>query len=337
MNTESRVPIYKQIQTLITEAIKSGEYKPGDILPSMNELAVKTGISKETVKKAYASLRDEGVIVPRQGKGFYVNDNSSDGKTSVLVLFDKLSIYKQVLFNSFSSSLGACANTTILTHNQDLNLLEYYLGNNLDNYDYYVITPHFPLDRESQARAVKLLKKVPTRKLILLDKKMDALKGNYGCVYQDFENDVSEGLRQGLRGLRESSRLEVLTLESSLYGHLMESSVKKFCKENGIPVSFRKGVPDKITENTTYLILNSQIDLGLTDLARKAKDQNLVIGKDIKIISYNEFPLNEVILGGLTTISTDFEEMGRLAAGMILSRKLYKTHCPFKMTRRATF
>ena len=47
--------------------------------------------------------------------------------------------------------------------------------------------------------------------------------------------------------------------------------------------------------------------------------------------------LNEVVLGGLTTISTDFSEMGRLAARMILDRSLAKIHCPFRLTRRSTF
>ena len=45
----------------------------------------------------------------------------------------------------------------------------------------------------------------------------------------------------------------------------------------------------------------------------------------------------KVVLGGLTTISADFSEMGRLAARMILDRSLSKIHCPFGMTRRSTF
>ena len=57
----------------------------------------------------------------------------------------------------------------------------------------------------------------------------------------------------------------------------------------------------------------------------------------MKIISYNEIDMNEVILDGLTTVSTDFREMGRLSAEMILSRKMTKIHCPFRMNRRHTF
>ena len=59
--------------------------------------------------------------------------------------------------------------------------------------------------------------------------------------------------------------------------------------------------------------------------------------KDVFIISYNDFALNDVVLGGLTTISADFAEMGRLAAQMIITGKLEKVHCPFRMNRRHTF
>ena len=62
-----------------------------------------------------------------------------------------------------------------------------------------------------------------------------------------------------------------------------------------------------------------------------------VRGKDVFIISYNEFDLNEVVLNGLTTISTDFKQMGKTAAMMILNRKSWKVHCDFNMTRRGTF
>jgi DNA-binding LacI/PurR family transcriptional regulator len=83
--------------------------------------------------------------------------------------------------------------------------------------------------------------------------------------------------------------------------------------------------------------LNSQLDSGLAGLARQIKAQNLVIGRDVRIISYNEFDLYEIVLGGLTTISADFQQMGRLAAEMILEKKSAKIHCDFHLTRRSTF
>ena len=67
------------------------------------------------------------------------------------------------------------------------------------------------------------------------------------------------------------------------------------------------------------------------------RKNNKKIGKDVGLISYNDVPLNAVVLGGLTTISTDFEKMGTTAAEMILSGKMTKIHNDFRMTRRTTF
>ena len=167
-DTESNLAIYKQLIRQITGAVRSRKLLPGEQLPSMNVLARDLKISKETVKKAYGILSEKGILIPQQGKGFYVAGEHS-GKLSVLVLFDKLSIYKQMLFNSFTDTLGDKAEITILLHNQDLDLMTYYLDNALDQYDYYVVTPHFPLDNDTQALVRRQLRRIPNRKLIIAD------------------------------------------------------------------------------------------------------------------------------------------------------------------------
>ncbi|MBQ3607180.1 MAG: GntR family transcriptional regulator [Bacteroidales bacterium] len=336
LETGSKNPIYKQLVDQFEDAIRSGALKPGEQVPSMNDFALQLGISKETVKKTYGILREKGLLIPQQGKGFYVAEASDASKPRVLVLFDKLSIYKEVLYNSLAEELGDKADLTILTHNQNLDLFTYYLDNALDRYDYYVISPHFPLDEKSQAAALKLISRVPNRKLIMVDHWLQSYTGNYGAVYQDFENDVYDGLKQGLDKLAGTS-LKVITLPSSLYGPMICKGVDRFCLEFGIPVEYMTSAPDHINENETYLVINSQLDSGLAALARRIKEQNLEVGKDVFIISYNEFDLNEVVLNGLTTISTDFKQMGHTAAMMILNRKSWKVHCDFKMTRRGTF
>ena len=337
LDTRNKAPIYKQLVEQFEEAIRSGKLQPGEQVASMNDFAIQMGISKETVKKTYGILREKGLLIPQQGKGFYVAETYLDSKPRVLVLFDKLSIYKEVLYNSLAEELGENADITILTHNQNLELFTYYLDTYLDKFDYYVISPHFPLDEKTQQAAVKLISRVPNRKLIMVDHWLNNYQGNYGAVYQDFENDVYEGLKQGLDKLKSTAGLQVITLPSSLYGSMVTKGVEKFSAEFDIPVSFMHSAPDQIQPNSTYLILTSQLDPGLAALARKIKAQNLEVGKDIFLISYNEFDLNEVVMNGLTTISTDFKQMGRTAAAMILEKRSWKTHCDFKMTRRNTF
>ena len=331
-------PIYKQLVTQVERSLHEGRIRAGEQIPSMNELATQLNISKETVKKAYGILVEKSLVVPKHGKGFYAADLQSSGRPQILVIFDKFSVYKQIIFNAFAETLGGKAETTIVNHNQSLDLMEYYLDNNLDYFDYYVVTPHFPLDGVSQARAVKLLSRIPNRKLIMLDRLQPDYPGNnYGAVYQDFENDILEGLTQGLTVSHPIRTLRVITLPSSLYGPCICKGVDRFSREHGIPVEYMQAAPDDIHPGDTFLVLNSQLDAGLVSLTHVIESAGMRIGKDVYIISYNEFDMNELVLGGLTTVSTDFVQMGRLAAEMILTRHMDKIHCPFRMNKRFTF
>lgn len=338
LDNSSPVPVYKQLMDQIESGINGGAFHSGELLPSMNELSAMLDISKETVKKAYFHLRDKGVIYSTQGKGYYIADQTSNRQMRVLLLFDKFSSTKQMLYNSFHDTIGGKADITIYLHNQQINLLEYYLDENLGKFDYYVITPHFPLDPETQKRVLKALRRIPNRKLIIMDNYLPELPGNYGAVYQDFENDAYYGLAMGVKKLKKVPKLNVVIELSSLYHTMISKAVSRFCEENEIPYEFYTQVtPQIVKPKEVYLILHGQFDMELINLARAAKSQKLKPGRDFGIISYNESPMSEIVLDGLTTISVDFVQMGRLAAEMILDGKLFKQKCDFRMIHRNSF
>lgn len=338
IDNTSPSPVYKQLMDQIESGVNDGVFHNGELLPSMNELSARLDISKETVKKAYFLLRNKGVINSIQGKGYYIADRHDTHKMKVLLLFDKFSSTKQILYNSFYEAIGGQADITIYLHNQQVELLEYYLDENLGKFDYYVITPHFPLDTETQKRVQKSLRRIPNRMLIMLDNRMRDLPGNYGAVYQDFENDAYHGLTMGVKKLKKVPKLNVVIELSSLYHTQISKAVTRFCDENGIPYEFYTQVTPKIVKSKeVYLILHGQFDMELIKLARAAKSLKLKPGRDFGIISYNESPMSEIVLDGLTTISADFVQMGHLAAEMILQGKLFKQKCDFRMTRRNSF
>jgi GntR family transcriptional regulator len=65
-------PLYQQIKTLLVQGLESGEWKPGEAIPSELELAARFGVSQGTVRKAIDELAAENLLVRRQGKGTYV-------------------------------------------------------------------------------------------------------------------------------------------------------------------------------------------------------------------------------------------------------------------------
>jgi GntR family transcriptional regulator len=65
-------PLYQQIKTLILQSLQGGEWKPGDVMPSEQELAARFRVSQGTVRKAIDELAADNLVVRRQGKGTFV-------------------------------------------------------------------------------------------------------------------------------------------------------------------------------------------------------------------------------------------------------------------------
>ena len=65
-------PLYQQIKALLTQSLQSGEWKPGELIPSEVELAGRFKVSQGTVRKAIDELAAEHLVVRRQGKGTFV-------------------------------------------------------------------------------------------------------------------------------------------------------------------------------------------------------------------------------------------------------------------------
>jgi GntR family transcriptional regulator len=66
-------PLYQQIKALITQSLQSGEWKPGELIPSEIELANRFKVSQGTVRKAIDELAAENLVMRRQGKGTFVS------------------------------------------------------------------------------------------------------------------------------------------------------------------------------------------------------------------------------------------------------------------------
>jgi GntR family transcriptional regulator len=65
-------PLYQQIKALLTQSLQSGEWKPGELMPSEVELAARFKVSQGTVRKAIDELASENLVMRRQGKGTFV-------------------------------------------------------------------------------------------------------------------------------------------------------------------------------------------------------------------------------------------------------------------------
>ena len=72
VTTPAFSPLYQQIKTLILQSLQGGEWKPGDVIPSEQDLALRFKVSQGTVRKAIDELAADNLVVRRQGKDTFV-------------------------------------------------------------------------------------------------------------------------------------------------------------------------------------------------------------------------------------------------------------------------
>ena len=72
---ESDIPASTQLYNQICFAIAARHYPPGHRLPSTRQLAMQTGLHRNTISKVYRQLEMDGVVEAIAGSGIYVRDN----------------------------------------------------------------------------------------------------------------------------------------------------------------------------------------------------------------------------------------------------------------------
>jgi DNA-binding transcriptional regulator YhcF (GntR family) len=326
----SHVPKYLQVANAVTDAIRRGELKKGQKILSINELSEEYLVSRVTVEKAYTLLREKGTIVPVKGKGYYINNVDLNVPVKVLLLFNKLSEYKKQIYHAFVEKLGPNNIVDLKIHHFNVDILRSLVENRIHEYDYFVVMPYF---YDNPSEALSIIRSIPPEKLILLDKKIPDVDLRCGAVFQDFEHDIINALGEGLDLIRKYSQLYMVHPVLVPYPPEILKGFRKFCMQN----FFKGQVISEVCLNTPVSKGDVYIVKEETDLAnviKICKRQNLKIGHDVGIISYNETPLKEVLLDGITVISTDHVKMGETAAELILKHSKENIKNPFSFIRR---
>jgi len=89
VDENSGIPLWIQVRRRLVYQIASGQYKPGEQLPTVRELAIQLNINYNTVNKVYQNLERDGYTITRRGRGTFVAD--LDNKT-LLALDNKFDL-----------------------------------------------------------------------------------------------------------------------------------------------------------------------------------------------------------------------------------------------------
>ena len=83
----SVVPLYYQIRQHLLEQIRTGLLKPGQPIPSEQEISEQLSVSRITARQAVKSLCDEGLVYSERGKGTFVSGIKQEKNVSQLLSF----------------------------------------------------------------------------------------------------------------------------------------------------------------------------------------------------------------------------------------------------------
>ena len=327
----SITPKYLQIVNSVKREIENGNIQKGENMPSINELSIELDIARDTVERGYKRLKNIGIIdaVPR--RGYFIKNIEFLQTLKVFLFFNKLSAHKKTIYDSFVASLGENALIDFYIYNNDFLLFKRLLSNKKDDYTHYVIIPHFI---EGGANAYEIINAIPKEKLLLLDKLVPGVIGEYAAAYENFERDIYNGLTEAIDQLSKYHTLKIIFPEHSYYPPEILKGFKNFCQDHTFSYKVVSDVVEEpINEGEVYI---NVMEVDLVTLIERIRNLDLKIGEQVGIISYNETPLKKIILNGITTISTDFHQMGIIAAELILSNSKEHIEVPFKLTLRAS-
>ncbi|MGF1515332.1 MAG: GntR family transcriptional regulator [Elainellaceae cyanobacterium] len=106
IQSDSEIPASTQLFNQIRFAIASRQFPPGHRLPSTRQLAMQTGLHRNTISKVYRQLEDLGIVNAQAGSGIYVRAQVDEGTSPHSPLFDQFPESHQLVQKSLDELLN---------------------------------------------------------------------------------------------------------------------------------------------------------------------------------------------------------------------------------------
>lgn len=314
---------FQQLIDAVIDAISRNLLEIGDILPSVNQLVKESSLSRDTVFKAYAELKNRGIIESVPNKGYFI----AKATTKVFLFLDTFKAYKEVLYGSFLDNLPDNFSVDLHFHHYNIEIFEKIITESIGKYSKYIVM-NFDHDRVPE-----IIKQIPPAKLLSIDWQVHAIP-EASSLYQDFGLSLYNALKSQIPLLKKYKRFVYLYPEFTYHPVESIDYFEKFCKDNGFEFEVSKNYKEMDVEAGELYLLVS--DRTLARFLDQCASKNLNIGQDVGVISYNETPMKKYVKEGISVISTDFEMMGKKAAEFVTSGESIHLQIPTQLKVRAS-
>ncbi len=107
IQTDSDIPASTQLFNQIRFAIASRQFPPGHRLPSTRQLAMQTGLHRNTISKVYRQLENTGLVEAQAGSGIYVRAQGHEGGNKLKsAILDEYPLANKIVQESLDQLLG---------------------------------------------------------------------------------------------------------------------------------------------------------------------------------------------------------------------------------------
>lgn len=353
-------PKYMKLKEQLLSWIAGGRYRPGDKLPSENELAEQFGLSRQTVRQSIGELVQEGWLVREQGKGTFVGRlgaerRSAAGNRTVGVVTTSISDY---IFPSIVRGIEAALklrgyrlllSSTDNRKDRERECLEMMLGHSVGgliveptksaegnpNFDNYLaIEDHgIPL--------VMINEKYPDLDCpsIRLDDDEGGmlaadhvLELGHRRVAGFFKTDDHQGVRRMKGFLKACRKHRIDAADAAIVRYSTEDRDRK-------PQEALRRLMQSAEPPTAIVCYNDQLAVSLLDVVREL---GLRVPDDLSIVGYDDSFLATATETKLTSVAHPKSALGEQAALLLLERleegaePRSKLYAPTLVVRRST-
>jgi len=324
----SEIPSYSKHDRFVQGIINAIDEKvigQDERLPSVNKLIKELAFSRETIVKGYRALISRGIVEAKNRLGYFVGNGNTGQTLNVALLMYNLDAFEEQFYRNFRHALGQNVQLTTYFHHGDIQIFETILLQIKSKYGMYVVAPiPHPKTRE-------LLDMIPRNKFLMFDR-YEPLEGEFNHITQEFRHASYNIFSELAPKIRQFDEFIFYHSQSSLDPKEIVQSFKKFLKDFNIKGRIKEEyLPGSVEKGKVYFTLDN---FALWQIMRDCKTKKLKPGKDLGVLSHNDEPAKEII--GITTFSSDFSEMGKIAGEVVLSKEKIQLTVPMILFNRHT-
>lgn len=310
----SRSPKYLQVVQSVVRDIENGMLRLGDRLPSINDACAEWYLSKDSVKRAYDTLYQLGLVTSVNRKGYFIAGQANRRALRVLIVAGQLTDSVKQLHDAIAASLGREAVLDVCSYNYRQQLLCQLIDKHLGDYHYFVLMPHLI---GQDASTLQCLRNLPGQQMILMGSPWERVLQHGHQIRYGGEQAMYDALQSQLAALRKYTKLNLVLSDQDWLDADSIRAFQHFCTNHAFNFQLLDDLAEAdIEAQQVYFVSDSHNLIKLVDYSQQ---HGLALGRQLGVVSFVENEYTRLLAGGVSVIAHPFMEAGRLIARILTS------------------